>query len=573
VIGAIEFHPGVSRLDYPFDPLQPLGGRPLLARTVEAALRCPRIEALAVLAPATAARAVEAALKGVDATVLGRSGSPSEGGGGRRAGGAARRWSVIPCDGEDIACRARIRRLRRLAPSSWRAGWAIPFAVAEDGNPRWLLQALDRHRSERLMAFPQSAPFLDPTLIAEMVEEAERHSAAAARLSTAPPGVAGDVLARSLLADCARAGAPADLPLRFLPDRPDRALENKGYFHWFQAEVSGFGTRLSAESRRGMELLRRLDTALPSDGETSPAAGAAAASGRRLARLRERPDLLAGPVPSELFVWATTRERGRSFLDPALGPAGPAEPPLDIDPALFADLCTELGGWQECRLILGGGEPLLHPRLGQLLQAARDSKVGVVEVKTGGRALDGGALDLLLAGADLVSVAVDATREETYRALRSGGTLAEVEEGVGRLLERAAAQGGWPLVAVEMRVVEENREEVEEFFDRWFPRTPLVVVRGASDRAGQLPARAIHPARTPERIPCLHLTESLCLLPDGRAAACENDFRGLLGVGDLRQGVAAVWEGEAMSRLRDLHARGGWEQVPLCRGCGDWCRR
>src|SRR6266545_5372821 len=111
VIGAIEVHPAHSRLDFPFDPLRPLGTRPILARTAEAILACPAVEALAILSPAEAVPAVEAALRSLPGSEA--QGGPRPAGKRGRARGPAKRWSVLPCEGGDIPGRARIRRLRR----------------------------------------------------------------------------------------------------------------------------------------------------------------------------------------------------------------------------------------------------------------------------------------------------------------------------------------------------------------------------------------------------------------------------------------------------------------------------
>jgi iron-sulfur cluster protein len=566
VIGAIEVHPRLSRLGFPFDPLTPLSGRPLLARTVEAALRCPALDALLVLAPAAEAAGLESALSG-----LGLPAAPARGAGARgaRRGKKDRvepRLRVVACEGEDIRARDRVRRLRRLAPSSWRAGWAIPYAVAEAGNPHWLLAAMARSRAERIMLFPQAAPFLDPDLIGEAIAGAEAHRGPLARLSTAPPGIAGDILDHRLVAEAGRMGVPVDLPMRFYPDQAERMLENKQVFHWFSVEVSGFGTRLSAESRRALAVLAGVERAL---GDQGPGAGP---PGSWLRRLSDRPDVLAGPIPPEVSVQVTTRRRTECVFDAPPPPAGPQGGP-DMEPALFDRLARQLGAWQECRLVISGGEPLLHPEIGSILDRARQSGVGVVEVETDGRGLDARALDLL-ALADVVRVAVDAAVPATYRALKGVDALAEVEGGIERLLERSAAAGGWPVVALEFRLSAENEGEAERFFDRWFPRTPFVVVGSPSDRAGQLAARAVHPARTPQRIPCLKLLESLHVLPDGRAAACRNDFHGLAPVGDLRENsVEEVWTGPALAELRQVHARRAWDERPLCAKCGDWCRR
>ncbi len=455
--------------------------------------------------------------------------------------------------------------MRRLAPAAWRAGWAIPFAIAEQGNPRWLLGALERTGRDCLIQFPPQAPFLDPDLTADVITEAERHPGSLARLSTAPPGVAGGVFRKPLLVESARQNLPLDLPMRFQPGRPERSLENKEVFHWFPEEISSFGTRLDAESRRGISVLQGIWKFLGSRGLP----GKGDAPGGLIRRLRENPEILAGPIPQEVRFQVTSRVRSSSRLDP--GPPGNGY--LDLDAGIFRKAASELGAWQECRQVISGGEPFLHPEVGWILRSARSSGAGMVLVETDGGSLNSRALDLLLETTDVVLVAVDAVKPETYRSLKGVDALHEVERGLGGLLERSAAAGGWPAVAVEFRILEENRSEVEPFFDHWYPKTPRVVVREPSHRAGLLPLTS-QAARTPERIPCLRIEESLQVLADGRVAACENDFRGSEPVGDLKESsLDEVWTGQRMGKLRTAHSEKKWEELPLCRRCQDWCRR
>jgi len=509
-----------------------------------------------------AASRVEAVLKELHG-LSGFPHPPARGGKDRKRRSSPSRISVLPCRGEDIPGREEIRKLRRLAPASWRGGWAIPFAVAEQGNPRWLLEVLQRTRRDSIIQFPPLAPFLDPLLISQMIAEADEHPATLARLSTAAPGIAGDVFRRPLLEDTARRGLPADYPMRFVPDRPERFLENKQVFHWFPEEISGFGARLTAESRLGISLLKGVDGFPGAGGETGP-------PGDWLQRLSREPEILAGPVPREIRFQITSRTRTASPLDPV----HPAERVVDLSPELFLRACRELGEWQECRVVISGGEPLLHPEVEQILQAARSGGAGAVVVETDGRGLDSRSLDLLCAGADVVLVAVDARTPETYRALKGVDALDEVEGGVEMLLGRSAAAGGWPVVAVQFRVVDGNRHELEPFFDRWYPRTSWVVVREPSDRAGQVSFSGLQPARTPDRIPCIRILDSLSVLPDGRVAACDNDFCGFHPVGDLKDSTPGqIWTGPELQGLRAAHARMEWDQHPLCSRCSDWCRR
>jgi hypothetical protein len=551
MLAAVEVHPRLSSLGLPFPWDAQLGGRAILLRTVEAIAAAPSIEGVAVVVPGE-----EQGFEGLVGALLRQAVLP-----------AGKRLRTLAAEGGEPAARTEIGFLRRLAPSSWRAGWAIPFAVAERGDPRRLLAAARRLGAGELALFPPAAPFVDPRRVEELLRSRDRNRDAIVRLSTLPPGVSGDVVTAALLADAAERRQPLDHLMRFLPDHPERDLDTRGAFHWYSREDARLRHRLTAESRRGLAVLEAIldwkdrRPRQEHDHDWLDALGASAEYGA----------LTAGPVPAEVRLRVTDRTRSRSVFDlPGEGPGAPGV----IDPALAGRVAAELGAWHEPRITIAGGEPRLHPQFDRVLRAARAAGAGAVVLETDGLDLDGAALDLIEACADVVIVALDAVSRRTYEALRGADRLDDAERGVEDLLERAAGRGGRPRVAVELREVEENREEAEAFLDRWFPRTPWVVVGGFRDRAGQLARRPLHPYRAAERFPCCRLEETLVVHPDGRAAVCDNDLVLDEPAGDLhRSSVEEVWTGRRLAALRALHGEERWDEVALCAGCSDWCRR
>ncbi|MBI4586638.1 MAG: radical SAM protein [Planctomycetes bacterium] len=559
-LAAVELHPEVSSLGFPFPWDAPWRGRPILLPTLEAIARIPSVGEIAVVVPAE-----EDGFHQRLAALLNQIQLPGR-----------KKAFAFPARGADIGRRARIPQARRLAPGAWRAGWAIPFAVAERGDPARLHELAQRCRAEELLLFPPAAPFIQAPWVEELVAGRARQSSTPVWLSTLPPGAAGDLLTAAYIRDLARIGLPLDTPLRFLPDRVERDLDTKGLFCWFPQSPFPLKHRLTAESKRGLAVLEGLAACQPAPG----GGGDGSASWlEALVRSPRAGALFSGPVPQEVRFVVTSRRRqaggGRSILDPPaavpLGPSGSGA--VDLEPELFESVVQQLGPWQEVRLVIGGGEPLLHPRLPRILEAARAGGIGSIIVETDGLELGAEEVDLLERCADVVAVALDAASGETYRRLRGEDRLAEAEGGVLRLLERAAARG-WPAIAVEFREVEENRAESEEFFNRWFPKTPWVVLSPLRGRAGQLDRQPLHPHRLPHRHACIRIEESLAVFPDGRAAACDNDFKLVAPAGDLsRQSIEEVWTGPAMAALRQAHGEGRWGELSLCRGCDDWCRR
>ncbi len=552
MLAALELHPDRSSLGYPFPWDAELLGRACLARTLEAILACPSIDRAVVVVPAEVAGFAERVSSALDAALPARD-----------------RVTVFAATGRDPSRRERVARLRRLAPDSWRAGWAIPHAVAERGDPLRLLAAAEAAGVEELLLFPPAATFVCADLVEDLLRGRSSSRDALLRLSTLPPGVSADLVTAKYLRNVVAQDLELDEPVRFLPDRPERDLDTKGAFHWYPRERS-VRARLTAESRRGAAVLERVAEWL--EGEGLGADPASLADGRWLERLasdREPAAVFRGPVPAELALRVTDRLRGESIFDTPLESVSGA---TDVDSELVERIASELASWQEARLVIRGGEPMLHPRIDEILRSVRAAEIGCVVLETDALDLGERELDLIAETVDAVVVPVDAVRAETFRCIRGIDRLGDVERAVDALLERGADGGS--VVAVEFREVEENVAEAEAFLDRWFPRTPWVVLDRFRDHAGQLARRPLHAHRLSSRRACARITDRLVVHPDGTAAVCDNDFDLQRPAGDLAVStIAEVWSGERLTSLRELHAAGRWSDEPLCASCDDWCRR
>lgn len=93
------------------------------------------------------------------------------------------------------------------------------------------------------------------------------------------------------------------------------------------------------------------------------------------------------------------------------------------------------------RVKLTGGEPLLHPRLADLVAGLKAQGYEEVSLTTNGLDLARQAAGLRRAGLDRVTVSLDALDPELYRQLTRGGDLEEVLRG----LREAEAVGLAPL--------------------------------------------------------------------------------------------------------------------------------
>ena len=116
---------------------------------------------------------------------------------------------------------------------------------------------------------------------------------------------------------------------------------------------------------------------------------------------------------------------------------GGGSPEGDLSIPLFDTLAPAFRGL-EALILNGVGEPLLHPRLEEMIRGARERmpKEGWVGFQSNGLLLtDARAVSLASAGLDRVCFSIDGVSPETFRKVRGGGEI----EGVERALAAMAA--------------------------------------------------------------------------------------------------------------------------------------
>lgn len=127
----------------------------------------------------------------------------------------------------------------------------------------------------------------------------------------------------------------------------------------------------------------------------------------------------------------------------------------------------------ETLILNGTGEPLLHPHLESFIRKARElmPATGWVGFQSNGLLLnEGRAASLVEAGLDRICISLDAASPETFRRLREGGEVGDVERAFGAL---AVARKVHPVsrleVGVEFVVMRDNIRELPEAI-RWAAR-------------------------------------------------------------------------------------------------------
>jgi putative metalloenzyme radical SAM/SPASM domain maturase len=172
--------------------------------------------------------------------------------------------------------------------------------------------------------------------------------------------------------------------------------------------------------------------------------------------------------PSKLFVEVTTRCNLSCAMCVKQADGG-CSPEGDLSMPLFDALAPAFPRL-EALILNGVGEPLLHPRLEEMIRAARDRmpREGWVGFQSNGLLLARErAVSLASAGLDRICFSIDGVSPETFRKVREGGEIEGVERALAAMASAKAACGRPDLqVGVEFVVMRGNLRELPDAL-RW----------------------------------------------------------------------------------------------------------
>ena len=267
--------------------------------------------------------------------------------------------------------------------------------------------------------------------------------------------------------------------------------------------------------------------------------------------------------------------------------------PEAMDVGLFERVMEDVGEYLLTASLWNWGEPLLHPRLEEILRVARKYPV-VFLLSTNGQTLDDERIQaaLLRQQPSHLIVAIDGLTDETNSRYRTGAFLKPALDGVRRLAEQKRQRGQkLPVLHMRYLVMKHNEHEVprieafarENGFDMFSLRRLSCIDTESSDH--------LHSAFAPdeerwrsykyENGQRLHRGDFICtqpfwfptLLADGTVVACEQDQNAKLALGKVAGDFSFtdVWRSEKAVEVRRT-IREQPEELSFCRNCPYWDR-
>jgi radical SAM protein with 4Fe4S-binding SPASM domain len=245
------------------------------------------------------------------------------------------------------------------------------------------------------------------------------------------------------------------------------------------------------------------------------------------------------------------------------------QPKEDMTDAVFERLVRESGRSGEHMMLIGLGEPFLDRKIFDRIEYCDRHGIHTL-LSTNGTLLDEMAaariLDSTLAH---ITLSFDGASTKTFEYYRKGARFERVRDNFVRFAQMKKERGRGPQVVVQMVRMEGNAHEVDDFVRFWSAQPGVDQVRIKEDETNLMRPDAGH-ASSDWKYPCHYLWRGPMYVKwNGDAYPCCQSYM-LEGapVGNIgEQPLEAIWNSEAMRRMRRLHASGKAGEIDVCSRC------
>lgn len=220
--------------------------------------------------------------------------------------------------------------------------------------------------------------------------------------------------------------------------------------------------------------------------------------------------------------------------------------------------------------VTADGEPLLHPRLTDMLAYAAQQGVGPLGLTTNGMLMTPERSRAILeTGLDVVDFSLDAANARTYAVIRRGLDYDTVVSNVERFLALRDQINPQCKVMVSFVEQEANTGERQDFERLWNHRADKVLIRSLLSNINLVDVGTTSAPQ--QRHPCPHPFRRMVISYDGRLKYCPVDWemRTCVAAPDDRS-IGRAWHGETCRAARLDHLNLRFPAGGPCRECRDW---
>lgn len=242
--------------------------------------------------------------------------------------------------------------------------------------------------------------------------------------------------------------------------------------------------------------------------------------------------------------------------------------PVDIPMPLFQKVIDEARDYLEFTVPYGAGEPMLNPRIFEMIKFCRERKIRIGLSTNGTMNNPARNRKLLESGLDYIIFAFDGATQESYEKYRKGAKFEETRDKILEFLKMKQETNSKIFTIIQMVRLKDNAGEVEAFRTMWnIPGVDQVRIKEDElqfDGVG-IPRP---PVAAKRRNPCHYLWQGpVYVHHDGNVFPCCYMWRGEPLGNANQQPVAAIWNNDKMQKLRQAHLDGKIEAYHDCVNC------
>lgn len=249
---------------------------------------------------------------------------------------------------------------------------------------------------------------------------------------------------------------------------------------------------------------------------------------------------------------------------------------------LFEKIVSEISGykdWIKLVCLSRNGEPLLNKNITLMVKKLKDAGIKRVNFSTNASALtEKKSLELLKAGLDEIRFSIDGYTKETFENVRKGSKFEKV---LSNCLNFINLRDKFNFkTQIQIRFVEQkkNEHEIEKWREFWLSKlkkTDVVASKKLHSWGNKIEngqsfkfERDVDPSLNE---PCISPFSTLEILYDGTVPLCGCDYKPTVNLGNVKaKSLKEIWNSDKFKKVRDNHASGNRNEIPICIGCEIW---
>lgn len=266
-----------------------------------------------------------------------------------------------------------------------------------------------------------------------------------------------------------------------------------------------------------------------------------------------------------------------------------------MDFELFKNIIDTIGDYLFMIVMFNWGEPFMNPAIYDMIAYARRRDIKIVSSTNAHMfAKQENAEKLIKSGIDVIAVAIDGIKQETYERFRETGCLETALKGVRNLVAaKHAMNSKTTLINLRFIPMRHNEHEIPEL--KKLAKSLGVDVLSIktlnpygcySDEVSEDPAYYEKSLTTDERYhrfkyeglsvnrsrirrnpPCIKLWDCMTIVWNGDVCLCAFDYRNKYDIGNIRaNSIQNVWNGTQIRSIRQQFGK-DYQKIPLCKNC------